>query len=107
MPNDRPKPKTDPAKDAPAPDGPAQAGPERCRRSLARLQRIFEGISATVNEVLAWRCPDINAAGCGAAHFASRNQERRAGAGPLYRCPGSDGLDYRAGRETPGGMPGN
>ena len=90
MPDDRP----------PPPNEPAPADPERYRRSLERLQQIFAGISATVNEVSAWRCPYKNAADRCTAQFACRNQQRPAAAGQLYSCTGSDDLDYRSAWET-------
>ena len=73
---------------------------ERYRRSLERLNEIFQGISATVNEVSTWRCPYKDAQDRCTAQFRCRNQDRSVPPGKLYICTGSDDLDYRSAWET-------
>ena len=73
---------------------------ERYRRSLERLNEIFQGISDTVNEVSTWRCPYKDAQDRCTAQFRCRNQDRSVPPGKLYICVGSDNLDYRSAWET-------
>ena len=82
------------------PDGANGVDPERYRRSVARLEQIFRGISDTVNAVSAWRCPYKDARDRCTAKFGCRNQNRSVPAGELYSCLGSDELDYRSAWES-------
>ena len=77
-----------------------QVDKERYRRSLERLNEIFQGISDTVNEVSTWRCPYKDAQDRCTAQFRCRNQDRSVPPGKLYICVGSDNLDYRSAWET-------
>ena len=70
------------------------------RKSLERLNEIFKGISETVSEVSAWRCPYKNAENRCTAQFGCRNQNRNGPQRELYICTGSDDLDYRSAWET-------
>ena len=70
--------------------------PEKYRKSLARLDQVFRGISETVSEVSRHRCPYKNAQDRCTAQFGCRNQDRTVPQGQLYICTGSDNLDYRS-----------
>lgn len=74
--------------------------PEKYRKSLARLDEIFRGISATANEVSLYRCPYKNAQNRCTAQFGCRNQDRQVPDGQLFICTGDDNLDYRSAWET-------
>ena len=62
--------------------------------SLARLYSIFKGMSDTVDEVSTWRCPYKNVKDRCTAKFGCRNQDRADVVSGLFRCTGSDDLDY-------------
>ena len=75
---------------------PRQVDQERYHASIARLQEIFRGISATVEQVSTWRCPYKNAQDRCTASFGCRNQLRTGQPTDLPLCTGSDHLDYRS-----------
>ena len=70
--------------------------PEKYRKSLARLDQVFRGISETVSEVSRNGCPYKKAKDRCTAQFGCRNQDRSVPQGQLYICTGSDDLDYRS-----------
>lgn len=70
-----------------------QIDEQRYRDSVARLERIFRGISETGSEVSTWRCPYKNVQNRCTALFGCRNQLRVPEELPI--CTGSDDLDYR------------
>ncbi len=67
----------------------------RYRASMVRLYGIFRDISDTVNVVSKGRCPYKNVEDRCTAGFGCRNQDRLVLSDELYRCTGSDNLDYR------------
>ncbi len=73
---------------------------ERYRKSLARLDEIFRGISDTVNQVSMYRCPYKNVEDRCTAQFGCRNQDHNVPEGQLFVCTGSDDLDYRSAWES-------
>jgi hypothetical protein len=73
---------------------------ERYQASMAWLQKIFQGISDTANEVSTWRCPYANAQDRCTAGFGCRNQRRDSGGHELPLCTGTDDLDYRSAWQT-------
>ena len=83
-------------------DHEAKSGPERYWCKVERLTGIFRGISEKVNEVSDWHCPYKNTHDRCTARFDYCNQNRAVVPGDLYRCKGSDSLDYLLARETGG-----
>ena len=73
---------------------------ERYRSSLARLDAIYRGISASAVSVSAWRCPYKSAQDRCTAGFGCRNQRFDQGQDRPALCVGSDDLDYRSAWET-------
>ena len=67
----------------------------RYAASLDSLYDIFTGISSRVNDISAKRCPYKNVEDRCTANFGCRNQDRKDQANDLYKCIGSDNLDYR------------
>jgi hypothetical protein len=73
---------------------------KRYRASIARLEKIFRGISETAAEVSTRRCPYKNAQDRCTASFGCRNQLRSNVRDELPLCTGSDDLDYRSAWEV-------
>jgi len=65
------------------------------RASMKQLHNIFKNISDTVDSVSMIRCPYKNVEERCTANFGCQNQDRSVHVGELYRCAGSDNLDYR------------
>ena len=77
-----------------------QVDVERYKASMARLYDIFKDMSRSADLVSMWRCPYKNVEDRCTAAFGCRNQDRTAPEGELYRCTGSDKLDYRSAWEV-------
>ena len=73
---------------------------QRYEASVARLYDIFTDVSETVTEVSKWRCPYKNIHDQCTANFSCRNQNRNVPEDELYKCTGSDRLDYRSAWEV-------
>ena len=77
-----------------APEAEPKADPVRYRESLARLQKIFAGITETVTEVSKERCPYKDASNGCTAGFGCRNQvPNESGSGREFLCAG-DNLNF-------------
>ena len=69
---------------------------EKYEKSLSRLESIFREMSSSVTDVSKWRCPYKNVENHCTAKFGCRNQDFDVPQNELYKCMGSDKLDYRS-----------
>ena len=67
---------------------------------MVRLNDIFRGMSEAIDAVSTWRCPYKNVQDRCTSGFGCRNQDRSVSSGELFKCTGSDHLDYRSAWEV-------